>query len=312
MLSKVKLLFHALIAFSLFSLLALLFIGSPDYYDSRTVKEIWESGHFVLFFMITMGARQVLGSLSLKVFFVGSVAFGFLFGLATEVLQLLVGRSFEWKDLINDLVGVFSALCLIYGIENKTKIERIVAIFSFVFFSLIGISSLIVSIYDDYIMTSQFPVLSNFETPFQLLRWDNAWAELSISKEIKHKGSNSMKVMFTPGKYPDITLNHFIHDWSNFQFIELSVFNPSEKSYELVFKIYDNYHSASQYEYSDRFNMEIKLEPGWNHLKHPLETVFQSPKNRFMNKTNIVSLSLFAIDVEESFVFYIDEVKLSN
>ena len=97
-----------------FILFGLLFFGGPEDYDSRIFKQIWGTGHFVLFASVIFVLMQtkLLEAMHWFRLFIGTFIFCSFFGLATETLQLLVGRNFELYDLVNDIIGGQAGLLL--------------------------------------------------------------------------------------------------------------------------------------------------------------------------------------------------------
>lgn len=291
-----------------------LFIGSPDINDNRIFKQIWESGHFILFACIVFIALQFpqLKEASLFPLLLGIAVFSCSLGLFTEVIQSLVGRSFEIKDLVNDLLGAYTALLIDkLGRKNKIRVNFSI-IFAILILIIAGFQTLIVSVVDQWRVDKDFPVLSDFETDFELSRWDYNRANLSLSSDQKRSGNNAMKVEFLPGKYPDITLLYFKRDWRHYKKIQFSLFNGTNEPLEINLKITDIKHHHSGYNYSDRFNHEFSIQPGWNDMNFSLNQIRLSPKTREMEMQSMRSLSLFMIDVKYPTVIYIDDVHLNQ
>lgn len=303
-----------LLLFIIITLTSLLFIDSPYYFDSRIIKEVWELGHFVLFAGLVF---FLLKSTSLKsknsvVLIFTTILFCLTVGLATELLQLGIGRNFELKDIFNDLIGGLTGLSAFQFLQHKAKAIRLVNIIAAIILTLIGVYSLIVVIIDERLMQNDFPILATFETPFELTRWNSSLADLSLSKKIKLSGKQAMQANFMPGKYPEMSLNHFIGEWQNYKLLRFNLFNERNESVKIHIKIYDAAHPASGYQYSDRFNSTINLSPGWNQIQYPLATIRNLPNSRPMDLSSIISFSLFLVDLHEPLTIYIDDVYLSK
>ena len=85
----------------IFALFVLLFVGGPGHHADRLVFEIWQTGHFTLFAAIVFISLQInlIGKQKWLHLFIATGLFSCWFGVATEALQYLVGRSFEFTDV---------------------------------------------------------------------------------------------------------------------------------------------------------------------------------------------------------------------
>ncbi|WP_196140967.1 VanZ family protein [Aliikangiella sp. G2MR2-5] len=295
-------------------LASLLFIGNPDYYDNRIIKEIWESGHFALFALLSIGLILFtpLQSKNFLIRFIAITVFCLIAGLGTELAQLAFGRSFELKDIFNDFVGGYAGFCLMIPGDKTRKTSSVVAIILVFMLSLIGIRDLIFAVVDETRLPKEYPLLAGFESELELGRWDSKHATLSISDQHTTHGSGSLKINWVPGDYPDVTLNHFVHDWRDHKAIHFDLYLEGDESLDIVFKVYDRLHPSSGYKFSDRFNEEITLKPGINHLSFDLEEVKTRPKSREVDLANIIAFSVFTIDLKKPKTLYLDSVRLSQ
>ena len=119
-----------------------------------------------------------------------------------------------------------------------------------------------------------------------------------------------MQAIFLPDAFPDITLQHFPRDWSGYNNIKFSLYNKAQDPIVIELKIYDEDHMKYGYQYTDRFNRELLLQPGWNNIFISLNEIFNSPEKRTMDIARIKSFSLFLKDVTSPVTIYIDDLKL--
>lgn len=289
-----------------------LFVGGPNYFDNRIIKELWESGHFVLFFLssfylYTYSRLNRIEEIRRSIIILGILVVA---GFVTEAMQLFVGRNFEAKDLLNDLFGTLAGL-LIPHLRFKNNLRRPVLLW-LLLVSLILLSQrpLLSTIVREVRLLQDFPVLSDFETPSQLERWEDNLARRSISDSNVKDGRFSMRVELFPGKYPGITLRRLHGNWQGYQSIELSIYLDAEDPVNLAMKVYDRQHPNSGYDYHDRFNGALSLSPGWNDVSLPLNSIQNAPDGRSMDMRKIASLSLFTVDLQQHITLYIDNVRL--
>ncbi|WP_444995183.1 VanZ family protein [Aliikangiella sp. IMCC44359] len=292
-------------------LFGLLFTNSPPNQSSQVYQELWETGHLILFAGVIYILSHTVYVVNYKTWQKIGLTFIFcvLFGLITEVIQLLVGRNFEIKDIINDILGGYIGLTL--SLLNKKNTLRI----NWLYFSIIiGLSisgghQLILALNEHLRMKQDFPVLANFENVTQLKQWHHSHSTITLSKKIKQQGQFSMQVALSPAEYPNISLVHFIRNWQGYKNINFSIYNPSQETFNLILKIYDQEHN---YQFDDRFNKTLSIAPGWTLMKQPLQEVENAPKNRKMQLDTIASFSLFMENPQQETTFYIDELYLSK
>ena len=291
----------------------LLFVGGPDYESHRIVQQIWDVGHVALFlilsYIILIFIRKY--KLSYITQFLIIVALSFIFGLFVELIQLLIGRDFELQDLANDVSGAIIGYFVYYLLHAKiSKLHNIIAAMSIVLLLMISLYPLANVLVDEVKMNNEFPVLSDFESATQLSRWDVKQANLSLNKHHVQQGEYSLQATFLPDAFPDITLQHFPRDWSAYNNIKFSLYNKAQDPIVIEMKIYDEDHMKYGYQYTDRFNRELLLQPGWNNISISLNEIYNSPEKRTMDITKIKSFSLFLKDVTSPVTIFLDDLRL--
>ncbi len=301
--------------FFIAGLSVLLFIGGPSYYSNRVFQEVWGTGHMVLFAVIVYVAMPfpLLNKKSWPIIWGAVTVFCLIVGMAIEIIQFFVGRSLELKDVVNDLLGGYLGVLIYIVTQSKfrsgIRIATLPIILAIVGFVIKPVAFVIA---DEFIMEEDFPILADFETDYELSRWDYNLAELYLEHKIVRSGKRSMRVQFEPGEYPDITLKDFPGDWKGFKSIKFSIFNTTKQNVAMKLKIYDWQHVANGYSYSDRFNHELVLKPGWNDFSFLLEDVQSAPKGRTLHISDIASFSLFLHNLKQPMLMYFDNFRLSN
>lgn len=290
-----------------------LFYGGPDYESHRIIQHVWDTGHYILFagLSFTLLQSHYFKKLSIPYSLFLIIVFSLVLGIFIELLQIFVNRDFELTDIISDLLGAIIGFLIASLYEKRyvlnSKIKTIIIICLII---IIGFSPLFVVIIDEINMRNEFPVLADLSSDSQLSRWDVNKADLFISRDIQIKGENTLLVSFQPGKYPDVTLQHFMRNWSGYEYIYFRLFNPELKLIEIEIKIYDYFHTKKNYKRSDRFNMVVQLKDGWNEIKIPLTEVKNSPIKRKMDLSKIKSLSLFLNNLTQPVKLYLSPIEL--
>jgi len=90
----------------------LLFIPWDNYYESRSLKEIWNFGHVLLFACSTilLGAYwQWFSNRGFEVQVAILVMIGLTVGVGIEIIQLHTGGDFSLQDVCLDVTGAVAA-----------------------------------------------------------------------------------------------------------------------------------------------------------------------------------------------------------
>lgn len=301
-------------SFLVISLTVLLFVRFPQEYDSHVFKALWETGHFALFafFVFALGHNSKIKSYKFWQLFIATAIFCLSVGLLTEIIQFYIGRSFDIKDIINDLLGGYTGLFLTRINKNNALPKNLAFCVSFLILVFIGSHELLTTSFTQWQIENKFPIISDFEEPLELTQWTNIRTNISLSKKYKRHGNYSMKVDYKVKKSPRVYLQHFIHDWSDYRNLKLSIYNESQKPLNIVLKIYDEKHRDSGYIASDRFNLKTAIQPGWNDLNLSLSDIKQAPDDRLMNMKKITSLGVWVHGLKKPISLYIDNIHLIN
>lgn len=293
---------------------ALLFVGGPDEYSHRLIRETWDSGHFFLFALVffLLLTYSSLSQKSILTKFIFATIIGLMLASMTELLQAFVGRNPQVIDIIKDLLGSYAGLLASLLYFNKNLLTRIIIIAAIVILATIATFKLWLTIVDEWRLKSDFPMLNSFESSLELYRWRSRRAHFSQSKEKSRHGGQSLKATLFSGKYPGLNLHHFARDWSAYKNLNLSIYNTQSKPLKLTLKICDKSNAMHGYQYNDRYNKQMILYPGWNDLSFSLEEIKNAPQTRQMNMRSILSVSLFIIDLQKTVTIYLDNIYLAN
>lgn len=301
------------IYFVVFILFIFLFIGGESQQKHRLIKDIWDTGHLVLFGLLSYGyfSHQANANHSI----VYKVIFTFIaclvIGTTIEVIQLLVHRDFSRSDIINNIIGGYIGLLSLYLFNKQNTLKTKSITFVLILFCIaVGLRHMERHLFDEFHIRQDFPLLSGFESKFEMERWENSLSFIKRSTEFVKEGSHSLKVDFLPGRYPNIVLRHFKGDWSDFSTFSYSVYNPTDVTHRIKMKVSDQKHIKRGLRFNDRFNRSVSLKPGWNTITTPLNEIQQAPKHRSMDLHKIKSFSLFTDKLPQPLTLYIDNIHL--
>ena len=165
------------------------------------------------------------------------------------------------------------------------------------------------SLVDTYAAWRQFPVLADFETAHELERWSGD-ARFKRSEDVSHSGRKALKVFLTTDTFSGVILDWFFRDWSTYQALEISLYNPDDDSIAFSCRIHDRLHIKNQQPFEDRFTRRFAVDSGWNRIRIPLEDVRQAPQDRHMDMETIMAVGLFASQLDQPRIIYIDAIRL--
>lgn len=290
--------------------LALLFVGGPQAYSSRTFYHAWGLGHLLSFALWTWlylqwrkqhpFGRSVGAALLLAV----------LLGAGTELLQSAIGREASWQDFAHDFLGCL--LVLVFAGEWQDRL----AVWQ-VWLLRAGVAGLVVwavlpffkVALDDLVAQQQFPLLAGFETGLEASRWGGDCVR-RLDRQYVYSGSASLRVDLTTNRYSGVGLRHFPGDWSGYRALRFHVYNPRVEPFPYYFRVHDQAHRDNDERYTDRYNAALIAQPGWNEVEIPLGKVAQAPRGRTLDLTRIAGMILFVDKLERPQTIYLDEVQL--
>lgn len=293
------------------------FIGGPGYHSSRSFQAAWNLGHVLFFLILSLLLHGHLKgrnpSWPLPRTFLSVFVVVFLVGLLVELLQLYVtGRSPDPFDLMRNQLGclLVFAFCIRQPLFNRRWRQHLFRGLVLVLLTQ-ALWPLSKAVFDERLAVVQFPVLSDFETPFERSRWMDP-RQLRVETEIVRHGNRSVRVQLSTAKYSGVSLFHFPGDWRGYRTLHVSVYNPSQQDLELHSRVHDTFHRVSGAGFHDRFNQQYTLSPGWHDLVIPLEAVEKAPRERSMDMSRIEGFSLFVVQQPSPLSLYLDHVYLDR
>lgn len=292
----------------------LFFVGGPDYYSSRSLINLWNTGHILYFFLFAKVLLQwrLIARLNVISRWLINFSIAFLTGVTVELLQYGTDRTPDTGDIFRDLSGTILALVFApsektSSTRNRQKYLQVLAIILLLFL----LWPLIRSLIDEAVARHQFPLLSNFETTFEIDRWSGG-SRLSIVSVPSISTSRVLKIELTTARYSGASLKYLEGDWGTAKKLTLSFYNPNTSSLILTVRIHDAQHTDGYEEYTDRYNYNFQLLPGWNPIEIDLDKVKQSPLSRDMDMSSIRGIGFYTVSLSKPRVIYLDKVWLTE
>lgn len=152
----------------------LLFVGGPDYYSSRSFKTAWGLGHifaFAIWSYLFVCYWLKLREMEFYLQGVWLLGIALIIGVVTEFVQIFFERTPLLTDLLRDLEGVAFVLAFLSPARKlipKMKLRSLqIVILGIIIFESYPLAILLA---DEIVTRNQFPVLAEFETPFETSR----------------------------------------------------------------------------------------------------------------------------------------------
>ena len=234
----------------------------------------------------------------------------FFIGALVELFQDGFQRTPDVGDLFRNLIGalcgiVFSGrAAMTFSARVRCGLQVIVIVL--VAFQIYPVA---IALIDEHRARQQFPVLSDFENSFEILRWHGN-ADFAIDHTVRYTGRSSLRVALNTDLYSGVSLQYFPENWHGFSQFQFRAFNPAEAPLSITCRINDTSHTNGVQHYSDRFNHTYALLQGWNTITIPIEEIRGAPATRKMDLGHIRAIGIFATRLPHPRLMYIDDVKL--
>ncbi len=292
------------------------FVGGPEAFAIRSFKELWNLGHILYFALLVLLFTRWSLFMRLSLFWCWALLIGLTLALgwAIELLQYGTERSADLMDVSRDLCGALLMLAFhpAFVDHSRVVLKRFLQIIigAFLIYHLLPVS---IAITDETLARYQFPVLSDFSTPFELARWKGNGRRELIGG-YAGKAGKQMKISLQPNRYAGVGLKYMPADWSSYRFVNLDIYSEYEAAISLTVRVHDDIHQTVKpaYLYKDRFNKRFELSKGWNLIKIDLAKVKQAPHQRAMDMESIADISFFLRAVKSPKTLYLDRIYLSQ
>lgn len=296
-------------------LFILFFVGGPDYYGSRHFKALWNWGHIFFFALLpfyVFGYRKWRPANYIGQGII-TICSSIIIGTLVEYLQYSFQRTPDIDDTFRNLIGGLIGLFFLVPQRKRLEKRKLLA-FQIVTIILVGgqIYPVFVAFTDEYIARKQFPILSDFETPWELQRWSGENAVYAVDDSIYCEGRHALRVQLNIDAYSGVYLFYFPRDWKTAKNLSFCIYNPLVQDLEIVCRVNDSQHAQTGYLYEDRFNRSYFLSQGWHHIKIDMTDVRDAPKNRSMDLEQIVRVGIFTSHLIQPRIVYIDNVRLEK
>ena len=295
-------------------LLYLSLFAGPGYHQTRSLEALWNLGHILLFALLTYFLLEFWPWLRQQKQgrqFLFAVLITLILGVGIELIQALLSSGTpDPGDVFRDFLGCTVPFIFNTRIHIKNGLRLVLRIILILLF-VVELAPAGLAAIDEYRAQNQFPVLSDFESRLELSRWDGD-AHYILSNAHTWHGKKALKIHLTTELYSGVSLVYLPSDWSGYKTLHFNVYDPDNQPLTMTCRIHDALHVKNGQHYSDRFNKQFALKPGWNEITMDLREVQNAPKGRAMDLTQIINVAIFATRLQAARVLYLDYIYLSK
>lgn len=142
-------------------------------------------------------------------------------------------------------------------------------------------------------------ILSDFENKRV---WDTSpetGFDIRTSKEHVTEGTRSLEVLFPKGDYPSINTRRFNHEWGQYDYLAVDIFNPEKEAIDFMFRLDDKN--------KIRVNIPYTLQPGLNKVKIPRSQIAAR-----IDAGEIDFVVLFLVEPRKRYRLFFDNLRLER
>lgn len=290
------------------------FVAGPDYYSTDSFKYFWNFGHPIFFALANIALLKILArqrKISLHLQCAIAVIFTAIAGLSIELVQSNFSRNPDIGDFCRNFLGLMIAL---FWFSTQGRHLAKANLYTGRAVSLLGSAYMLISMLNiyatEYTRLQRLPQLLSFESTSERQQI-SANNRTVISSDFAAEGAQSLKIYLDRARYSGLSIRKIPSDWSHYQKLALSLYNPTDEPIKLTLRIDDLSHSRNPKKgYSDRFNRQIALSKGWTHWQIPLADIAGAPRGRSLNTQQISNIGLFSSHLSKPRIVYLDNLRL--
>ena len=242
-----------------------------------------------------------------------------LLGGSLEIAQAWVGRDSNWHDGLANLMGITAGMLFSASYDAQMTprkwLQATIGLLLNLGASFYGIRGL----WDTIAARRDFPMLANFESSTEWMRWHARDAQLTSSRQNTTLGKQSGKLELGIGRYPGASLELPPNNWSPYQTLAFDIIWEPRKgrahtekhgnpvTLPLQIKLEDQGPNDA---FENRFESTILLSPGKNRVRIPLEKIRNGPVDRPLRLDDMFRFSLFTVNLQNPETLFLDQMRL--
>jgi hypothetical protein len=276
--------------------LFLLLVPLPDRTPDRLGRALWLWLHFPALALLSLALLRLAGEKwRRKILLALLVAVPLL-----EWLQQWTGRNPDWGDVWMGWLGLLLAVAWPYPWRFASM--RAGMALCCICLSLFPVS---IAIVDLFRRTADFPVLASADQWPATGRWYAYGVELDRAAHPDGRYRWQVTVRDTK-PYPGLFMREMVQDWSGYNQLALTIWLPGDQALSGWLRVNDRLRVP----YSDRYQQDVTLHPGLNHVYVDWSTGLYAEAGRPMNTRHIVEWGIFFDNNQADRVFELERVEL--
>ena len=287
---------------------ACLFLIRFESTASPFISELLDAGHIGVFFIFGwLLLPKISGDLKRRISVLVLVTM--IASFTIEITQELVGRAFEWLDIVRNYLGLGLGVALRSYFLTSVKSNRrraILACLGLIVLIFLATNRLLQLAVGQVYFQINMPVLADFKHQFETANWQGRYAKIRYTDAGLLVEADSTK------KFSGAFFHDFPSNWSDYQNLHINIHSRQPDVLSLTLKITDLEHERGSHHYDERYNGKLSLLPGNNQFAIPLSVIQSAPKHRNLDMQQIKRLELFLTDADDSDSFVIESLYLSR
>lgn len=216
-------------------------------------------------------------------------------GGAVELVQPLLGRAAELRDLRNDALGALAGLALHGAIVDGSARRRVPTVAVAIAAAMPAVWPVAEASQAYLVRLLRFPVivqgLASGEQYFIQVQGAAVVPEVLPAAWARPEDPESLHIRIASGSWPGIHHLEPQPDWSGYSLLKLDLTNPDDRPLNLTLRVHDRAHDNRA---SDRFNRSFDLKPRIRAvLSIPLREIAEAPIGRTLDLSRVAGLILF-------------------
>jgi hypothetical protein len=280
--------------------------------DSAFWERLMDGMHLPLFFAVTLWLEMLWPKSEPPIRILKIALTAIAIAGLVELIQPLTGRSDSIVDFRNGILGAVLGAITVLARIAKSKQRIAAAMFATIAFAAASFWPAFQEWQGIQWRHSHFPLLGDFEATAELRVWtaqggsSNSVSSVLQSSEHPSRGQLSLKVSCGAGSWAGVSFAAGGTDWSSHSKLIADLFNPAD-SFTLGIRVDDDGNCSK---YGQRFDRELKMTNGLNHLLIFTADLEKGPSNRKLNLHAIHRLALFTGADQPARTFFLDNVRL--
>ena len=297
------------LAMPLVGILLVAVVLAPIPGGTRWIGALHDTAHGPIFgciaILLLFAMRQWAGAGRWRPWTLYAAAFlgSALLGIATELVQIPVGRDATFSDAALDVLGALGFLVLFAAVDpvlqqGRGSGSRIMLVLVALPLLYVVVSPGVDAAAAYARRADRFPVLADFSAHLDDYFIHPNWSLVTLASAApeyaQFDGERALRVQFQPGPYTGLDFPEPAPDWSGYTTLALDITNPHASPLELLLRVHDASHT--NYE-EDRFNKVLHVAPRTRAtLRVALEEIRSAPQGRTMDMRRIADLLFFRTD----------------